>query len=102
MKAAHLANLTTSQLTEKFVSLAIAKGQAIMGDENAKASRIYWQIDAIENELRSRDGDQRRVLSAFFQHPDPSPARASGYPERQGFRRKVRIPASAGTRACRV
>lgn len=72
MTARNLANFTISELTSEFVRLAIAKGEAIMGDQTTKASRIYWQMNAIEEELKSRNGDQRRILSTLFQHPDPS------------------------------
>ena len=64
--------MTAAQLAERFLALALAKGDAIMGGENAKASRIYWKIDAILNELKVREGDQRRMLIEFYQHRDPS------------------------------
>lgn len=64
--------MTISELVEKFTELAIAKGKAIMGDENAKANRIYWQIDAVKKELKAREGDQRRMLTVLYRHRDPS------------------------------
>jgi hypothetical protein len=43
-----------------------------MGDEIAKASKLYWKIDAILKVLKSRPGDDRRLLIQLHQHPDPS------------------------------
>ena len=72
MTVKQLDRMTTDQLAERFLALALAKGDAIMGDENAKANRIYWKIDAILKELKARAGDQRRVLAALYDHRDPS------------------------------
>ena len=66
-----LSDLTTQQLVDNFLALAIARGEAIMGFENAKANRLYWRIDAIKKELRTREGDQRRLVSTFYSHRDP-------------------------------
>jgi hypothetical protein len=68
---AQLSKSSTQQLVNSFTDLAVAKGAAIMGDRNAEASRLYWRIDALKNELRSRDGDHRRALAALYAHPDP-------------------------------
>jgi hypothetical protein len=72
MKKLNLATATVPELADEFLRLAIAKGRAVMDFENAKVKRFYWQIDAIRNELKTRPGDQRRVLAAFYRHPSPS------------------------------
>lgn len=67
-----LNKMTSQELVARFTALSVAKGTAVMGDEIAKASRLYWQIDAVREELRSREGDQRRLLAPLFRHRDPS------------------------------
>jgi hypothetical protein len=71
MTTADISRRTTQQLVEQFLALALAKGNAIMGDQNTKASRLFWRLDAVETELRSREGDQRRALAELYDHRDP-------------------------------
>ena len=71
MSAANLAGQTTPQLVEQFRILALAKGEANVGGEIAKFTRLYWRLDAIEKELRSRAGDQRSALVELYRHPNP-------------------------------
>jgi hypothetical protein len=65
-------NQPSARLVEVFELLAIAKGNAILGGETAKASRLYWKIDAVVSALKSRPGDERRLLAHLHQHVDPS------------------------------
>lgn len=71
MSIRDISQLTVPQLVEQFLVLSLAKGDAIMGDQIAKVNRLYWKIDALEKELKSRDGDQRRALHALYDHPNP-------------------------------
>lgn len=71
MKKVDLRTATTSELADEFLRLAIAKSDAVMEFEIKKVDRIYWQMETVENELKSRPGDQRRVLSELYQHIKP-------------------------------
>lgn len=71
MKSVDLTRQTVPQLVDRFLGLALAKGDAVMAGQNAKVSRLYWALDGIEKELRSREGDQRRGLRALYDHPNP-------------------------------
>ena len=70
MTRAKLEDLTVAELVERFAAIGIKQNQALLGDEFAKFTRLYWQMDAIEKELRSRPADQRRALLALFDHRD--------------------------------
>jgi hypothetical protein len=36
----------------------------------AEASRLFWRLAEIEDELKGREGDQRRVLLSLYDHPN--------------------------------
>ena len=65
-----LSQLTTDELVERFADLAAQHGDAIYYLETAKANRIFPKIKAVENELKSRSGDQRRELLRLYDHPN--------------------------------
>ena len=71
MKRLDIAHQTVPEIVEQFQTLALAQGHALLGGEMAKVNRLYSKIDALENELKSRDGDQRRALHALYNHPNP-------------------------------
>jgi hypothetical protein len=48
--------------------MGVEQDHALLWDENAKFTRLYWQMDAIKKELKSRPGDQRRALLVLFDH----------------------------------
>ena len=66
-----ISNQTVPQLLERFEALSLAKGEALVEGQIAKVTRLYWKIDALKKELKSRDGDQRRALHALYDHPNP-------------------------------
>src|SRR3954467_8539455 len=66
-----LGECTASELVEKFVELTLAQDVAVSRGQNAKYNRLYDQVDAVTEELKSRDGDQRRELITLFAHPNP-------------------------------
>lgn len=70
MKNSDLDNLTTAQLVERFAALGIEEDKAVFDDDNAKYSRLYWQMDAVKEELKRRPGDERRALLPLFDHPN--------------------------------
>ena len=68
MKAENLKELSTAALVERFAEIGVAQDRAILFDENKAFSRLYDQKVAVEQELKSRPGDQRRALMALYQH----------------------------------
>lgn len=70
MKQIDLTSMSVDELMYRFVEVAIAQDWAIFQDETAKYKRLYRQMDEIENELKSRPGDQRRALVQLYDHPN--------------------------------
>jgi Domain of unknown function (DUF2019) len=70
VKNTNLGNLTIAQLVERFAALGIDEDKAVIDGDNAKYRRLYWQMDAVEQELKRRPGDQRRALLPLFDHPN--------------------------------
>ena len=70
MKNIDLDKLTIAQLVERFAALGIEEDKAVFDDNNAKYNRLYRQMDAVEQELKRRPGDQRRALLPLFDHPN--------------------------------
>ena len=71
MKRVDLGKLEISQLVEEFVAIAMAQDHANLGNEAARYNRLYDKMKEIEDELKRRSGDQRRVLIALYDHNNP-------------------------------
>ncbi len=70
MTPSKLKSLTSAELKQLFENLCIAQYDALEGNEIASFNRRFDRILAIENELKSRPGDQRRILMTLFGHPN--------------------------------
>ena len=68
MRFSLLAKLSAAELTALFEKLCIAQYDALERDEIAAFNRRYDKIQAVQDELKSRPGDQRRVLMKLFGH----------------------------------
>lgn len=68
MSAANLTPLSTDALTRLFEALCIEQYDALERNEIAAFNRRYDRIQAIQDELKSRPGDQRRALMRLFGH----------------------------------
>jgi|SRR6185437_10145202 len=71
MKSIDLGKMTVLQLVERFTSLALGQSKAELYGETEKYNRLYDEIVAIKQELKSRAGDQRSALVPLFTHPNP-------------------------------
>ncbi len=65
-----LKSLSNAEILQLFEQLCIEQYDAIEGNENARANRLITSTFAMENELKSRPGDQRRILMKLFGHPN--------------------------------
>lgn len=68
MKPFSLQNSTVEQLVERFTEVALEQDQAIQWNDNKKFTDLYWQMKAVENELKARQGDQRRALIPLYNY----------------------------------
>jgi hypothetical protein len=70
MKKISLNKLTNDELVARYVEIGAAQGEALNNFDNPRYSRLYDKKIAVVNELRSRPGDQRRLLISLFDHPN--------------------------------
>jgi hypothetical protein len=70
VKRLNLNGLTVEQLVERFTAIALGQHDANEDDDIAKYTRLYREMDAVRDELKSRDGDERRALLSLLDHPN--------------------------------
>lgn len=71
MNAKSLHKMGLDDLLALFVELALKQDNALFDNDTPKVTRLFWRIEEVKNELKSRPGDQRRALIALFDHPNP-------------------------------
>lgn len=71
MKRRNFPFLSAPDLVEIFAALGVLKDQAMMTDDRAEVRRLLDHMWAIEDQLKSRKGDQRRALLALYDHRNP-------------------------------
>lgn len=70
MKAAKLHLLSATELKLLFEKLCTEQYDSLERQEIEAFNRRYDKIQAIQDELKSRPGDQRRILLQLFGHPN--------------------------------
>jgi hypothetical protein len=64
--------MTIDQLVDRFAEIGIAQDNALWDalgkDENPEFNRLYWEMDAIDKELRRRGRDARLALTRLYTH----------------------------------
>ncbi|MDR6304804.1 hypothetical protein GGQ85_002519 [Nitrobacter vulgaris] len=70
MKRANLKEMSSPDLVERFTEIGVAQDQALLGGQTSKFNRLFKQMVELSNELKKRDGDQRRALASLYQHPN--------------------------------
>ncbi len=70
MSRVNLKRLSTNDLLLLFEKLCVEQYDSLDRQEYAAFNRRYDRIQAIEDELKSRPGDQRRILMTLFGHPN--------------------------------
>ena len=68
MRQTKISKFSVEELVKEFVRLAIEQDNAMLEMAQSKINRLYWKIDAIEKELKSRPGDQRSALLPLYTH----------------------------------
>ncbi len=72
MKQPGFSAMTVQELVSRFVRIAIEQDAALLAFDPPKViNKYFWQLAAITDELKSRDGDQRHVLLPLYSHPNP-------------------------------
>jgi len=60
--------LPAGQLVVRFAEICVEQDQALLRSDVAEFNRLYGQMAAIRDELKSRTGDQRQSLLALYGH----------------------------------
>ncbi|MEC5289033.1 DUF2019 domain-containing protein [Aurantimonas sp. C2-6-R+9] len=61
-------SFSIEQLVAAFVAVSLEQSEALHDRKIARYNRLYRDYAAIEEELRSRESDQRRALRPLFDH----------------------------------
>jgi hypothetical protein len=70
MKQVDLGAMSSKNLVERFAAIVVAQDQALLGGEITKFNRLFRQMMDVANELKGREGDQRRLLLELFTFPN--------------------------------
>lgn len=70
MTQLNLPNLTTQQLVARFLEITLAQDEALLEGHLSKFNRLFQEMRSVLEELKARDGDQRRALLPLYEHPN--------------------------------
>lgn len=70
MISAKLKGMPIENLLARFAEIGIAQDGALLENNFSKYSRLYRQMDQIDDELRARGRDARLALTRLFDHPN--------------------------------
>jgi hypothetical protein len=70
MKRVDLKDISTKDLVAHFAQIGVAQDKALLGRESATFNRLFKQMGEVSNELRQREGDQRRALLVLYSFPN--------------------------------
>ena len=68
MTIARLADQTVVDLVDRFANVGLAQYDALARGQHAKFRQLFQQMTDISNELKQRDGDQRRALLKLYDY----------------------------------
>src|SRR5262245_18073635 len=70
MKREENQHLSVDALLQRFVEVGRSQDKALLRDEVGRFNRLFYKMQVIVEELKSREGDQRRALSMLYDHPN--------------------------------
>jgi Domain of unknown function (DUF2019) len=70
MKQQNLKDMSVDQLVEHFTSITLDQDKALRTSNHIKYNRLFDEMEAVKQELRARQGDQRRALLRLYDHPN--------------------------------
>jgi hypothetical protein len=70
MKRVQLTEMTVADLVERFAQIGVAQDQALLSGDIGKFNRLFDRMGDVSNELKSRQGDQRRALMVLYNYPN--------------------------------
>jgi hypothetical protein len=70
MKQVDILKMSIDELVARFAQIGVAQDQALLGGQTKKFNRLFELMAEVSNELKTRDGDQRRALISLYQYPN--------------------------------
>jgi hypothetical protein len=70
MNPTALNHFSENEIVKLYANLCIDQSIAMDREEQKRVNYLFWQIHALENELKSRLGDRRHVLKKLYTHPN--------------------------------
>lgn len=70
MSGLDLKAMTVDQLVARFVEICLRQDEALLEEDLAKFRRLFEQMRAVLDELKSRPDDQRTALIPLYEHPN--------------------------------
>jgi hypothetical protein len=64
----NLSSLSVEELVKRFADITSQQYPAVMGNDVQTYNKLYAQMDAVCQELKTRSGDQRRALFPLYGH----------------------------------
>jgi hypothetical protein len=65
-----LSTLSVSELVQEFVALGIEQYKAVWDGDTERYNPLFYQMQSVKAELKSRPGDERRALGKLYNHPN--------------------------------
>lgn len=70
MKQSGFEKMSSADLVERFAQIVVAQDVALLGGKRSTFNRLFQQMMDVTNELKVRDGDQRRLLMKLYDYPN--------------------------------
>lgn len=70
MRKSNVGVMSVDALIDRFAQIAVEQDTALLGGQIAKFNRLYDRMTEVREELKWREGDQRRALLRLFDHPN--------------------------------
>jgi len=65
-----LRRMSIDELVARFTTIALKQYEVIFYNQNTKYNRLFRDMNAVKDELKSRAGDERRALTSLYSHPN--------------------------------
>ena len=66
----HLSEMTVEELVDRFAEIGVAQSEALDAENRKKFRKLYEEMDAVDNELRSRGKQVRLALQRLYNYPN--------------------------------
>lgn|SRR5262249_27932663 len=70
MKPGSPQEMTVNELVRRFTTVALAQDDAMLRHQYSEFNRLFDEMESVEQELKAREGDQRRQLLGLYDHPN--------------------------------